>query len=78
MQRKVKKRKKKEGEKRRKRRRMSRGIPVQPTNAYYLYAYTRAYVRARAISNNRVSRVSGEIFIIAGGDTKTVEDASLR
>jgi len=45
---------------------VSRGIPAQPTCAYYLYAYTRAH----AISNNRVSRISGEIFIIAGGDTK--------
>lgn len=48
------------------------------TSAYYLYAYTRAHVCARAISNNRVSRVSGEIFIIAGGDTKAMENASLR
>lgn len=57
---------------------MSRGISVQPTSAYYLYAYTRVHVCARAISNNRVFRVSGEIFIIAGGDMKAMEDASLR
>lgn len=41
----------------------------------YTRMYTRAHVCARAISNNRVS---GEIFIIAGGDTKAVEDTSLR